>query len=68
MAYAHGINRRTTNINASPIGEVEMDHQGSANANSGVGSECPANSAMANSDMQDGPGKLDDSDGSYDKL
>jgi len=41
--------------------------QGS-DANSGVGSDCPANSAMANSDMQDGPGKLDDSDGSYAKL
>jgi len=42
------------------------EDQGS-DANSGVGSG-PANSAMANSDMQDGPGKLDDSDGSYAKL
>jgi len=61
LAYAAGINRRTQN---NPVGAVD---QGS-DANSGVGSDCPANSAMANSDMQDGPGKLDDSDGSYAKL
>ena len=38
--------------------------QGS-NANSGVGSDCPANSAMANSDMDGG---MPDSDNSYAEL
>ena len=40
--------------------------QGS-NANSGMGSARPANSAMANSDMQDGTG-MPDSDNSYAEL
>jgi len=64
LAYAAGINRITNN-NQNPVGAMDQR----SDANSGVGSERPANSAMANSDMQDGPGKLDgDSDGSYAKL
>ena len=42
--------------------------QRSANANSGMDSERPANSAMANSDMENGPGDDKDSDDSYAKL
>jgi len=38
-----------------------------SDANSGVGSNHPANSALANSDMRDGPG-MDDSDNSYAEL
>lgn len=38
-----------------------------SDANSGMGSARPANSAMANSDMQDGTG-MPDSDNSYAEL
>lgn len=57
MAFAAG-NLRGKNAGA-------MD-QGS-NANSGMGSPRPANSALANSDMQDGVG-MQDSDNSYAEL
>jgi len=39
-----------------------------SDANSQLGSARPANSAMANSDMQDGPGLPDSNDNSYAEL
>ena len=48
MAYAAG--KKVTKITGNGAMAQRSD------ANSGMGSERPANSAMANSDMQDGPG------------
>ena len=49
------------------VGNVgHVDHR--SDANSGMGSAGPANSALANSDMQDAVGGRPDSDNSYAEL